>query len=270
MSDDKRQRFAICGLGFISDKHIAAIEAIGGELVAGCDIDESKAHKIGEASFYTNWEEMLDEEEFDWLSICTPNYLHFPMMERAIAKGIKVICEKPLVLDYGEIERLNPDMVYPVMQLRYNQGLIDKQKEIAGIASADLRVKVHRDQWYFDSWKNDVKQAGGLLMNIGVHYIDLLQWFFGDYIQGQLMECEKGCERAILEFEKGVAGIEISINQPMDNQQRYLKIDDEEINLSKGFENLHTKVYEEAMKGKKISLDEVQKTIKIINDLYDR
>lgn len=266
--------FAIIGLGFISSKHIEAIKKVGGKIIAGSDIDQSKAHKIGDAKFFLNWEDIFEDVEtkdVEWVVICTPNYLHYPMTLKAVQLGKKVILEKPAVLKLEHLEELKKysDQIYNIFQLRYNKELLkfiekrDRNKEY----QANFEVCVHRDDWYFTSWKNDKEQSGGLMFNIGVHYFDILCWLFGQPKKiGLLGNQTDRTAKGIITFKNCVANWKLSIDQPMDNQYRYLEIDGKKIDLSQGFENLHTKIYKEALLGNRIKIEEIEQTIKLLTD----
>jgi UDP-N-acetyl-2-amino-2-deoxyglucuronate dehydrogenase len=266
--------FAIIGLGFISSKHIEAIKKVGGKIIAGSDIDQSKAHKIGDGKFFLNWEDIFEDVEtkdVEWVVICTPNNLHYPMTLKAVQLGKKVILEKPAVLKLEHLEELKKysDQIYNIFQLRFNKELLkfiekrDKNKEY----KANFEVCVHRDDWYFTSWKNDKEQSGGLMFNIGVHYFDILCWLFGQPKKiGLLGNQTDRTAKGIITFKNCVANWKLSIDQPMDNQYRYLEIDGKKIDLSQGFENLHTKIYKEALLGNRIKIEEIEQTIKLLTD----
>jgi UDP-N-acetyl-2-amino-2-deoxyglucuronate dehydrogenase len=266
--------FAIIGLGFISSKHIEAIKKVGGKIIAGSDIDQSKAHKIGDGKFFLNWEDIFEDVEtkdVEWVVICTPNNLHYPMTLKAVQLGKKVILEKPAVLKLEHLEELKKysDQIYNIFQLRFNKELLkfiekrDSNKEY----KANFEVCVHRDDWYFTSWKNDKEQSGGLMFNIGVHYFDILCWLFGQPKKiGLLGNQTDRTAKGIITFKNCVANWKLSIDQPMDNQYRYLEIDGKKIDLSQGFENLHTKIYKEALLGNRIKIEEIEQTIKLLTD----
>src|SRR3989344_7885359 len=122
----KNNKWALIGLGFISQRHIQAIEDIGDELIVACDTDKKKKDKCPKAKFFTNtWEMMQDKlwQEVDWVAICTPNYLHAPMILAANEKNI--ICEKPLTFGPDNLKMLedldnlktNKPKIFTVLQL---------------------------------------------------------------------------------------------------------------------------------------------------------
>jgi len=271
------KHFGIVGLGFIADKHIQAIKNVGGKIVVGCDIDKTKAHKIGKAEFFTDYKKIINsqafqEDKLDCISICTPNYTHFEIARFFTNIGVPVLIEKPMVIkldDMNELE-INEDLINNVVQLRYNPEIQKLKESIRKDKRYEVSfaVGVHRDAWYFDSWKNDINKSGGLLFNIGVHYFDLLVYLFGKPLSGNITSKEKGAQSGIIKFNNADAKWELSVNQPIDNQYRYLRIDGKEVNLSQNFENLHTRTYEEIIKGDGIRISDIKETIKFLCKNY--
>lgn len=281
MPKSKRNKiinYAIIGLGFIADRHIQAIRNTNGVILLGCDIDETKSHKIGQAKFYKDWRKMFKDELFkkvDYVIICTPNCLHNKMALTACTLGKKVLVEKPLVIDpsHNLPTLLKYDnKINCVVQLRQNPELIEERKKIKSYENyiAEFNVSVYRDAWYFKSWKNDQKQAGGLLYNIGIHYVDLLCWFFGKPLSGHINQMTDEEMSGTIEFDNCHARWHLAINAPIDNQFRYLKINGKELNLSYNFEVLHTKVYEDMINEKGVKIKQVEPALKIIQKMYER
>lgn len=265
--------FAIVGLGFISGRHIQAMNDVDGHLLIACDIDETKKHKSKNATFYTDWRNIFNDKDFDkidYVSICTPNHLHFPMAKAFAKAGKKVICEKPIVIrqqDLDELKEYN-DKISCVLQLRYNPELIKYREGLKGHCITDFAVCVHRDDWYFNCWKNNYKESGGLAFNIGSHYFDLLCWFFGKAIS-QKLEVHTDKEiKGYVEFEYCRTKFVLSIDQPIDNQYRYLHINGEELDLTKHFEGLHTKVYKNILSGNSIRITDIEDSINLILNLF--
>jgi len=268
------KKFLLIGLGFIADRHISAIEAVGGSLVAGCDIDKSKAYKINGAKFYENWMKMLDEVECDYVVICTPNDLHAGMADYATnVVGREVICEKPPVITPGEYDLLKfIDKINIVLQCRYSEPLqhLKDRLILADKKDVEMRIEVHRDDWYMDSWKADPAKSGGLLYNIGCHYFDLLCWWFGEPKDCKIKDGSKKRIDGEVEFDKASVKFTVAIDAPIDKQKRVFKIGEENINLTQlGFESLHTKVYEDIIKGKGYKLKDFETAMNLIEKLYD-
>jgi UDP-N-acetyl-2-amino-2-deoxyglucuronate dehydrogenase len=244
-------KFAIIGLGFISDKHLDAIEDVNGVVVAGCDIDEEKRQKLPEGCrFFPKWERMMNDSifrEVDYVSICTPNYLHFPMAVAARERGKKVICEKPLVIRSEHIHHLD-DKVYSVLQLRYSPILNTIRNNLSDSNMVEMNISVHRGDWYFDSWKNDDEKSGGLCMNIGIHYFDLLTSLFGHLSVKDVFVGMPGKEiGGVFHTEDNFITWKLSLLAKKDNQCRSITVNNIKYDLSRRFDNLHTKVYEDVV-----------------------
>ncbi len=262
--------YAIIGLGFISQKHIEAIEVTGGKLLMACDIDELKHSKVECDCFY-DWKMMFYSGYFknvDIVSICTPNYLHYEMIMEVRKKGKIIICEKPLVLNFNHLISISNN-VNVVMQLRYSPILDEIRKSIKkNYNFIELKIDIHRGEWYFKTWKNDKVQSGGLLMNIGIHYFDLLQLLFGD-LEIHVSNCKEKQAFGILVNNNSEIRYNISLNAPMDNQRRQLIVNGNKFNLSREFDNLHTKVYEDVLSGGGIKPSEAYKSIWLTKKLQD-
>jgi len=217
---------------------------------------------------------MLESFEcVDYVVIATPNYLHKEMIEKAYNKVNKgIICEKPLCLSMAELDALEKyrDKIFPVMQLRYSDKLKREREKIKliDVETIDMEICVRRDDWYFEGWKGDKDKAGKLLYNIGIHYIDILQWFFGRLNDSKIIREEEKIIECMLRFQGGTVKFILDLTAPMDNQRRLLKVNDYVIDLSKGFENMHKKVYENVLSDNPINLEEVYKDIMIIEKIY--
>jgi UDP-N-acetyl-2-amino-2-deoxyglucuronate dehydrogenase len=272
--ENEKLKWAICGLGFIADRHIQAINHVGGDLICGCDIDKEKSYKIGKARFFDDYKKMLRSKEFkkaDYVIICTPNCLHWKHIGSALALDKKVLCEKPPVISQGEYNILqgynNIDKLNLVLQCRYAQYDF-KLKEKNEV---EMNIEIYRDAWYMKSWKADDKKSGGLLFNIGVHYFDLLQLWLGNYIESELTLNTAQRIEGSLKLDKANVKFKVAIDAEIDKQKRIFKINENEINLTQlGIENLHTKVYEEMLKGKGFKLKEYKNTLNIIQKIYGR
>lgn len=266
-------KWALIGLGFISQRHIDSIKDVGDELVMVCDSDRTKVQKVPRAAFFTDFLHMMKDTQFnkvDWVAICTPNYLHFPMMMQLLKARKNVLCEKPLVIHRDDIETLHllpkHSQLYTVLQLRHNPELQQFKATIINnkYYTGAMTLNLHRGQFYADGWKGDEKKSGGLLFNIGIHYFDLLVWFFGDPIGWEVYERTPRSANGRVMFNNAAITWALSIDAPMDNQLRRLVIDDTYIDLTRHFEDLHTKVYQDLKIGKGITLDEASRSIKLI------
>ena len=164
--------YALIGLGFISKRHVEAINKTGGKIVLTCDNDPDKK------ADFLDYKEMFNSPRFDeveYVVVAVPNFLHSQICRDAIAKGKKVLCEKPLTIfdDFEGLEDVNV-----VMQLRYNP-----QIKYIPAGNIDIFVKTYREPKYFESWKGQEALSGGILYNMGVHYIDLLCHVLGNPVE---------------------------------------------------------------------------------------
>lgn len=254
------KKWAIVGLGFISSRHKSAIEHIGDQLILTCDDDETKN------ADFLNFDIMCESEKFkevDCVAICTPNYLHIPMVKKCLAKGKRVLCEKPLGLSEEEIAELpNDGSVFGVLQLRYKL-----PKELKTPEEVELRLNFHRGQSYWDGWKGDEKKSGGILYNLGVHYLDFLIQMFGENYDVKYSMHYKDMASGAIHFgnTKVHYKMTIDLDQPI---ERKILMDGEEIDLSDkenlSYEDLHKFVYEDFARGKGVCPAEAMKAIKLI------
>lgn len=201
-------KFAIIGCGRISENHLDAIEhAPHAKLVAVCDIIEEKAKKAavenGLDKWYTDIEEMLNQEDIDVCCILTPSGMHCEHACIVAKHKINVLCEKPLDVTREKMEKMikcckgNNVKLGAIFQRRTYDGAIRTKEAIENgslgiVTLADASLKYYRDQAYYDSgewratWELD---GGGALMNQGVHGIDMLSWMMGG-IKSVYANCE--------------------------------------------------------------------------------
>lgn len=174
--------FAIIGLGYISSKHLKAIDEVGGELLYACDRHDNVGHldRVHPNCQFTKEPEVFFEwikEGVDYTVICTPNYLHYYHCELASPYS-KVICEKPLCISEREFESLsNKDKIYPLLQMRLCEDLIDHCKDAQRL---EISYHCRRGDWYDKSWKTNNTKSGGLNFNIGIHLLDLICYLYGE------------------------------------------------------------------------------------------
>ena len=267
-------KFALIGLGFISESHIDAIENVGGKLLLACDVDTNTFFKAPDYTVVHNdWILMMKDprfKEIDYVSICTPNYLHFPMALEARARGKKVICEKPLVLDCGETYHLDNE-VNTVLQLRHSPLYLQMGPALKETNEVAMDIHVHRGEWYFLSWKNDIVRSGGMCMNIGVHYFDLLMLLFGSlHVEEAEWVVPDRIAKGVLTNENTFISWTLSIIEPKATQRRQLNINGRMFNLNRKFESLHTRVYEDVLEGNGIKPHSVRDSIKLVNNINQK
>lgn len=290
------KRFALIGAaGFIAPRHFKAIKETGNNLLAALD----KHDNVGvldsyfpEADFFTEFERFdrhLDKlkrkgQKIEYISICSPNYLHDSHIRFALRYGANAICEKPLVLNpwnldaLNEIEKETGGRVFTILQLRLHPQIIAlREKILQGPAdkvyNIDLRYITSRGNWYQSSWKGDLSKAGGIATNIGIHFFDMLIWIFGSVQNLQVNESEADHASGFLELARARVNWFLSINYnhlPDDvkknNKRTYrtLVLEGKEIEFSEGFTDLHTKSYLEILKGNAFSLEDARPSIELV------
>lgn len=265
-----RAKFAIIGKGFIYPRHVQAIQECGGEVFMTCDIDERKHGNDAVGLFhFLDWLEMFNSPRFDevtHVSVLTPNYLHSTIAREALLRGKQVLCEKPLSINGLE----GMQGVKTVLQLRHHPELqkINKPKRVQVVA------KMYRDDKYWSSWKGNPILSGGVLYNLGVHYVDLLIFLMGDSWKILWTKVTEKLARGVIEFESGVAEFHIEIVDSKEKQGRLLLADGKEIVLSNqenlSYEDLHKHVYREFLAGRGIGVEEAGKSLKLIGAILKK
>jgi UDP-N-acetyl-2-amino-2-deoxyglucuronate dehydrogenase len=293
------KNFAILGVGgFVAPRHLRAIAETGNRLVAACDPNDSVGVIDGyfpEARFFTEverFDRFLEKqrrkspaERVHYLSICTPNYLHDAHVRLALRAGAQAICEKPLVINpwnldqLATIERETGSRVYTVLQLRLLEPLIELRKRIQerpGRHDVVLSYTTRRGPWYQISWKGDLHKSGGLPMNIGIHFFDLLIWIFGSprVCEVHLREPERWA--GYLELDKADIRWCVSVrNEDLPEETRAngrpafrsMTVDGREIEFSDGFADLHTRVYRQILEGRGYGIDDARPSIDLAHQI---
>ena len=291
------KNFALIGAaGYIAPRHLRAIKETGNALVAAYD----KFDSVGimdsffpEASFFTE-QELFDRHctklksqgnKIDYVSICTPNYMHDAHMRYGLRLGADVICEKPIVLNpwnidaLQNVERETGHKINTILQLRLHQAIIDLKKKIAEgpkdkIYDVDLTYITSRGNWYYTSWKGDVHKSGGIATNIGVHFYDMLQWVFGGVKQNIVHVASHDRVAGYLELERARVRYFLSINadclpenavQGEKRTYRTIEIDGEGFEFSEGFTELHNESYRQILAGNGFGIEETREAINIVH-----
>ena len=259
-------KFALIGNGFIAPKHIEAINHVGGELVAVCDIDESK--KMPNTPFFTNYKDAM--VGVDAVSICTPNDLHSEMAIEASRRGLKVLCEKPITFKTEEIELMrNVPNLFGVFQIRKLPEINEMRKLAHKASKVSLRVEMKRSSSYKSSWKGDPARTGGLLINIGIHYFDLLGHLFG---YGGFWSEKMDNPKDTFSFgtihypNKTTVDWCLDLTEEKPSYERSLTIDGVKFDLDQK-ENLHKRVYEDFVWGHGTTVKDEEKILKMIHAL---
>ncbi|MBP1631000.1 MAG: oxidoreductase domain protein [Bacteroidetes bacterium] len=293
------KNFGIIGVaGYIAPRHLKAIKDTGNNLVVALD----KSDTVGimdsyfpNSSFYTEFERFdryvekikHTDKKLDFVSVCTPNYLHDSHIRFGLRADADVICEKPLVLNPWNIDSLE-DMqkqtgrkVYNILQLRLHKAIIDWKKQIENgpkdkVYDVDLTYITSRGTWYYTSWKGFAEKSGGVATNIGVHFYDMLSWIFGPIQENIVHVYEHDRAAGFLRFEKARVRYFMSINAntlPKEaleaGKRTYRKIEMEgtEIEFSEGFTELHTESYKNILAGNGFGLEDARQCIQIVHDI---
>jgi UDP-N-acetyl-2-amino-2-deoxyglucuronate dehydrogenase len=295
------KNFAITGVaGYIAPRHLQAIKDTGNKLIAAVDPHDSVGildRYFPETSFFTEFErfdrflDMLrrgkEEEHLNYLTICAPNHLHDAHIRLALRLGADAICEKPLVLNpwnldaLEELERESSSRVWTILQLRVHPALQELKKKLSSTKiEKKYKVKLNyitsRGLWYHYSWKGLIEKSGGISTNIGIHFFDMLIWLFGEVETSTLLlkENDKMRGEIILKNADVEWYLSLDKNDLPDETKiagkptfRSITMNDEEIQFSEGFTDLHTRVYEETLKGNGFGIQDARPSIELVQKL---
>lgn len=293
------KNFAIIGAGgYIAPRHMKAIKDTGNNLIAALDKHDSVGimdSYFPDADFFTEFERFdrhLEKQKrlgnkTDFVSVCSPNYLHDAHIRFGLRIGANVICEKPVVLNpwnieaLMEIEKETGRQVFTILQLRLHPAIVALKEKIAAAPAGkkhqiNLQYITSRGHWYHTSWKGDVEKSGGIATNIGVHFFDMLIWIFGDVKSSSVTEHTAQTASGHLELEKADINWMLSIDANTLPEEakaagkrtfRTLTIDGEGFEFSDGFTELHTKSYEEILKGNGFPISETLKAIQLVHSI---
>lgn len=290
------KNFALIGAaGYIAPRHMKAIKETGNNLVAALDPFDS----VGIIdSFFPNADFFIETERFDrhmdklrrsgngkidYVSICSPNYLHDAHIRLALRNSAHAICEKPLLLNpwnlqgLEDIEKETGKKVFNILQLRHHPSIIQLKEKFDAlpddkIHDIELTYITSRGKWYFYSWKGDIKKSGGVVTNIGIHFFDMLSWIFGKVESSTVHVAEENKAAGLLRLKKANVKWFLSLNskdlprKAVDEGKptyRSITIDNEEIEFSGGFTDLHTISYRDILEGKGYGISDSSNSIEI-------
>lgn len=295
------KNFAITGVaGYIAPRHLQAIKDTGNQLVAAIDPHDSVGlldKYFPDVSFFTEFErfdrhlEKLRREKntdkIDYLSICSPNNLHDAHIRLALRVGANAICEKPLVLNpwnldaLQELEHETSTRVYTILQLRVHPSLVALKAKLEKEKGKNkhevvLSYITSRGLWYYFSWKGMQEKSGGIATNIGIHFFDALMWLFGD-VQSSILHINEAKRMSgFIELENANVKWFLSTDKadlPEEASRkgvhtfRSITVDGEEVQFSEGFTDLHTRVYEETLKGNGFGIEDARPSIVLVRKL---
>lgn len=294
--------FALIGVaGYIAPRHLQAIRDTKNNLVAALD----KFDTVGildsyfpSADFFTEFERFdrhIDKQrrqgkKIDYVSICTPNYLHDSHIRFALRHQADAICEKPLVLNpwnvdaLQEIEKETGKKIYTILQLRLHPSIIALKKQIEEspknkIHDIDLAYMTSRGHWYQMSWKGDENKSGGIATNIGIHFFDMLTWVFGSVKKNVVHTLTESSAAGFLELENARVRWFLSIDYNDIPEEvrakgkrtyRSLTMEGKEIEFSDGFTDLHTVSYQQILNGNGFGLNEASTSIQTVYEIRNQ
>jgi UDP-N-acetyl-2-amino-2-deoxyglucuronate dehydrogenase len=293
------KNFAVIGVaGYVAGRHLKAINDTGNRLVAAVDPNDS----VGILDRYSNdvryfreierFDRHIDklrrgpaEHHIDWVSVCSPNYLHDAHIRLALRSGAHALCEKPIVINpwnldaLQELELETGRRVFTVLQLRLHPQLIELRERLraqppARRADVSLVYITSRGPWYQVSWKGSVEKSGGIATNIGIHLLDLLIWLFGKpghaslsvgeavRIGGEL-ELEHADVRWFLSTDR--ADLPPDVREKGAPTYRLITIDGVPLEFSEGFTDLHTEVYRKTLAGEGFGIEDARPSIELVS-----
>jgi len=295
------KNFALIGAGgYIAPRHMKAVKDTGNNLIAALDKHDSVGildSYFPEAEFFVEYERFDRHLEklkrlgthTDYVTVCSPNYLHDAHIRFGLRIGANVICEKPLVLNPWnidgliEIEKETGKKISTILQLRLHPAIIALKEKVEKNPGKkydiDLRYITSRGHWYHISWKGDSQKSGGIATNIGIHFFDMLLWIFGDVKLNEVQQHTAETASGKLELERANVNWFLSIDAntlPDDVKQagkrtfRLLTIDNEAFEFSEGFTELHTRSYEEILKGNGFPVEEARKSIELVHAIRNK
>ncbi|MBG0783086.1 MAG: Gfo/Idh/MocA family oxidoreductase [Bacteroidales bacterium] len=306
------KNFALIGAaGYIAPRHLKAIKETGNTLLAALDPFDSVGimdSYFPDAAFFTEPERFdrhLDKMRrsgnghIDYVSICSPNYLHDAHIRMALRNGAHAICEKPIVLNpwnvdaLQEIEKETGQNIYTILQLRHHPAIIrlnekvksEKEKEPSKTYDVDLTYITSRGAWYHRSWKGNPEKSGGVATNIGVHFFDMLTWVFGPAKENVVHLSETDRSAGFLQLENARVRWYLSIDrndlakvntkqQTLNTKQqttfRSITVNGEEIEFSGGFTDLHTVSYQNILEGKGYGLADARPSVYIVHSIRNK
>ena len=280
--------FALIGsAGYIAERHMKAIKGIDGNLIACLDkfdvmgrIDSYFPDSMFFLKEYDFWKhlEVLKGTNYnvDYVVVCTPNNLHHYFIFQSVERGYNVICEKPMVINTNEIvaiksllSKYRDRTVNGILQLRLHP-VIKKIKEEFKPMTKKTKVKLEyftpRGNWYHESWKTKAHMSGGLAMNIGIHFFDMLIWIFGKPEKVRINSYGIGSQTGTIELENAVVNYHLNLSTTLSPKRR-LVIDNQDVEFTAGFTELHTESYKQILAGNGFTIEDMEESIKLAEQI---
>ncbi len=294
--NNNAKNFGLIGVaGYIADRHLKAIKETGNNLLASLDrfdcVGKLDSY-FPESDFFVEFERFdrhIDKlkragTQLDYVSICSPNYLHDSHIRFALRHQAEAICEKPVVLNpwnidaLQEIEKETGHRIFNILQLRYHPVIVALREKIRKSPpdrkhDIDLTYITSRGNWYQISWKGEINKSGGIATNIGVHFFDMLGWIFGGVVSNKVHLLNQEKASGFLELENARVRWFLSIDHddlPAAEKEkgkrtfRSITVDGEEVEFSEGFADLHTITYREILKGNGYGLSDARQSIETV------
>ncbi|MBE8233576.1 MAG: Gfo/Idh/MocA family oxidoreductase [Endozoicomonadaceae bacterium] len=293
------KKFALIGAsGYIAPRHMKAIKETGNQLSIAYDINDSVGiiDSISpQSEFFTEFERFYDyayklkrnnDTKLDYVSICTPNYLHHSQITASLRLGCDVICEKPLVPSIEELDDLalveqeTGKKVYNILQLRHHKAILDLKDKVANSTSnekheVELTYITSRGKWYMESWKGDPRKSFGVATNVGVHFFDMLHFIFGKLERNDVHFMNEDKASGYLEYENAKVRWYLSIDAKdlpesvLGKQSTYRSItcDEQELEFSGGFTDLHTISYQEILAGRGYGISDARHSVETVHSI---
>jgi len=287
------KNFGIIGVaGYIAVRHLHAIKETGNNLLASLDRFDSVGRidsYFPESDFFVEFERFdrhFDKlkrtgTKIDYVSICSPNYLHDSHIRFALRHQAEAICEKPIVLNpwnvdaLQEIENETGHKIYTILQLRLHPKIKELKEKISNgprgkVYDVDMSYITSRGNWYYISWKGDIQKSGGVATNIGIHFFDMLSWIFGPAKSNIVHLSEPNKVAGFLELESARIRWFLSLDHndipdPVKHAGkrtfRSIVVEGEEIEFSEGFTDLHTLSYREILAGRGFGLKDARQSV---------
>ena len=295
------KNFGLIGAaGYIAPRHVQAIKETGNSLVAATDPRDSVGmldRFFPRAEFFTEIERFdrhleklrrgAREQRVQFLSICSPSYLHDAHARLALRVRAHAICEKPVVINpwnvdaLCELEQETDCRVFAVLQLRALPALqaLKRQLESSPVrrrANVQLTYVTPRGPWYHTSWKGQEQKSGGIAVNIGIHFFDALLWIFGAAHASEVHLATRSRMCGRLELEWASVSWFLSVDASdlpaahvagAGEAVRSVVVDGQEIDLSNGFAELHTRVYRDILDGRGFGLLDAKPAIDLAHQI---
>jgi UDP-N-acetyl-2-amino-2-deoxyglucuronate dehydrogenase len=294
------KKFGMMGAaGFVAPRHMKAIKFVGGDLIGACDPYDgvgSLDRYFPACQFFTEVERFdrflerarrkSSSEAMDYLSICTPNYLHDAHCRMALRLDADAICEKPLVISPWNLDQLEEleleyqKRIYTVLQLRLHPEAVRLRKLVASRPEERFQVRLEyvtrRGPWYHQSWKGQSAKSGGVAMNIGIHFFDLLLWLFGSVTEASVQMRDSDRVRGRLVLDRADVSWGLSIREadlPPEavrqghHAHRQLTLGGDGFDFSSGFDDLHSYVYQKIVDGSGFGIGDARASIELVHRL---